>query len=237
MDVRAVFFDAGETLVHPDPSFAELFTRVLRDAGQPVDPDEVTRVVSVYSKRFSDAVRAEEQPRMWSVSREASRAFWLDIYRGFVADLGIEDGGALAETLYQAFSDPANYGIHADAIPTLERLATAELALGVVSNFEAWLEDLLEAVDVTRFFPVRVISGAVGIEKPDRRIFDLALERAGVEAEGSVYVGDHPDLDVEASRQAGMFPVLIDRRGRYPHVDAVRITSLEDLPAAIGLDA
>jgi putative hydrolase of the HAD superfamily len=237
MDVRAVFFDAGETLVHPDPSFAELFTRVLRDAGHPVDPAEVTEVVSVYSKRFSDAVRAEEQPRLWSVSREASRAFWLDIYRGFVADMGIEDQGDLAETLYQAFSDPSNYGLHADAIPTLERLAATDLILGVISNFEEWLEHLLEGVGVSRFFPVRVISGAVGFEKPDRRIFDLALERAGVAAEETVYVGDHPHFDVEASRNAGMFPVLIDRRGRYPQVDAVRITSLEDLPAAIGLDA
>jgi FMN phosphatase YigB (HAD superfamily) len=50
-----------------------------------------------------------------------------------------------------------------------------------------------------------------------------------------VYVGDHPFFDVEAARAVGMVPVLIDRRGRHPDVDAIRITSLEDLPEAIGV--
>ena len=164
--------------------------------------------------------------------------FWLDLYRGFVREVGIDDGvEELAMALYAAFSDLANYRAHPDAIPTLERLARTDLTLGLISNFEAWLEQLLEAVEITRFFPVRVISGVEGIEKPDPRIFEAALERAGAIAEQSVYVGDHPFFDVEAARAVGMHPVLIDRRGRYPDPGCVRITSLEDLPTAIGVDA
>jgi putative hydrolase of the HAD superfamily len=237
VDVRAVFFDAGETLIYPHPSFAELFTETLRGEGVAVDPVRVNEIVSVYSKRFSDASRAGYRARLWSTSREKSREFWLEIYRGFVQDLDIEDDGRLADRLYEEFSNPANYGLHPDAIPLLERLEAKGYTLGVISNFEEWLEHLLEAVGVTRFFPVRVISGVEGVEKPDRRIFDIALERAGVAAQDSVYVGDHPVFDVQASREVGMFPVLIDRRGRYPDVDSVRITSLEDLPGAVGIDA
>ncbi len=87
------------------------------------------------------------------------------------------------------------------------------------------------------YFPVRVISGAEGVEKPDPQIFHIALERAGVEPEESVYVGDHLYFDVEPAAQIGMLPVLIDRRGMYPDADCVRITSLHDLPEAIGIPA
>ena len=60
----------------------------------------------------------------------------------------------------------------------LDELARRGVTLGIVSNFEAWLEDLLAALGVRERFPVRVISGIEGIEKPDRRIYGLALERA-----------------------------------------------------------
>ncbi|HKZ75650.1 MAG TPA: HAD family hydrolase, partial [Actinomycetota bacterium] len=72
-------------------------------------------------------------------------------------------------------------------------------------------------------------------EKPDPRIFELAMERAGVSPERSVYVGDNPEFDVDPAAAVGMFPVLIDRRDRFPDAPGVRITSLEGLPAVLGL--
>jgi putative hydrolase of the HAD superfamily len=121
-------------------------------------------------------------------------------------------------------------------VPTLDRLRDAGVSLGVISNFEEWLERLLETLGVTDYFPVRVISGIEGVEKPDPEIFRIALERAGVAAEESVYVGDHPFFDIEAAEDVGMVAVLIDRRGRYPDTEGYRITSLEDLPAAVGIE-
>jgi FMN phosphatase YigB (HAD superfamily) len=58
-----------------------------------------------------------------------------------------------------------------------------------------------------------------------------------VGAEESAYVGDHPFFDIEAAEEVGMVAVLIDRRGRYPEAEGIRITSLEDLPAAVGIES
>ncbi|HWC32954.1 MAG TPA: HAD-IA family hydrolase [Actinomycetota bacterium] len=237
MDVRAVFFDAGETLLYPHPSFAEVFTEVLRDEGYTVDPARVQEIVTAYSQRFTDTVVSGEG-KLWSTSSERSRAMWRGIYDGFLTAVGIdEDHDRLFEALYTRFTDLATYRLHPDALPVLERLRKAELTLGLISNFEEWLERLLVALEVGDFFDVTVISGVEGVEKPDPEIFRLALDRAGVRAEESVYVGDHPFFDVDAAREAGLVPVLIDRRGRHEDVDAIRITSLEDLPAAIDVDA
>jgi putative hydrolase of the HAD superfamily len=237
VDIRAVFFDAGETLLHPHPSFAELFAEVVREHGHEVDPARVQQVVSAYSKRFTDTVVSGEG-RLWSTSPERSKEMWRGIYEAFFRELGIGgDHDRLFDALYSRFTNVSSYRLHADAIPTLDRLTATDLVLGLISNFEAWLERLLESLEVHHYFDVTVISGVEGVEKPDPEIFRIALERAGVQAGEAVYVGDHPFFDVEAAREAGMIPVLVDRRDRHPDVDAIRVPSLEDLPEAIGVEA
>ena len=67
------------------------------------------------------------------------------------------------------------------------------------------------------------------MEKPDPRIYRLALERAGVHAREAAYVGDNPEFDVGPPAALGMFPVLIDRGGRHADHVGTRITDLADL--------
>lgn len=238
MDVRAVFFDAGETLVYPHPSFAELFAEVLREHGHRIDPARVQEVVHTSSEAFNELMRSERALN-WSTSPERSRALWDLVYRMFLTDMGIPESEhkELVRALYERFRSLASYRLHPDALPTLEKLRKLDLKLGLISNFEDWLEQLLETLEISRFFDVTVISGIEGVEKPDPRIFEIALERAGVEARNAVYVGDNPVFDAEPAREAGMISVLIDRRGRHRDADVLRITSLEDLPAVLGLDA
>lgn len=231
--IRTVLFDAGETLVYPHPSFPELFAEVLRSHGQEVDPVRVQEVVSVYSQRFAENARKGRQ-QLWSTSKEASRLFWLAVYRMFLEDVGItDDHEPIAEELYEAFSDPSKYRVHEDAVPALERLRSAGVTLGLVSNFESWLADLLESLGIASYFPVQVISGIEGVEKPDPKIFEIALERTGTAAQDAAYVGDHPMFDAEAAANAGLVAVLVDRRDRYPDTEFIRVRSLEEVPDAL----
>jgi putative hydrolase of the HAD superfamily len=75
----------------------------------------------------------------------------------------------------------------------------------------------------------------VGLEKPDPEIFRMALALAEVPAEASIYVGDNPFFDVDPAVAVGMRGILLDRRDRHPDHRGDRITSLVDLPAALGL--
>jgi putative hydrolase of the HAD superfamily len=230
--IRAVFFDAGETLVHPHPSFPDLFSTVLAREGFELDPDLVRERVFVISDRFKLAAEANE---LWTTSPERSRAFWLSVYGLFLDEVGLPSSDGLGEILYAEFTDLSNYRLFDDVPGVLETLSAAGFQLGVVSNFEEWLERLLEQLEVTSYFDVRVISGVEGMEKPDPRIFHLALDRAGVEAADAVYVGDNPVFDTEPAEALGMRAVLIDRRERYPDHAGTRITTMEELPSAVGL--
>jgi putative hydrolase of the HAD superfamily len=233
MPYRAVFFDAGETLVHPHPSFPELVADVLRGEGQAVSPAQVREKLHVVSDRF---LRAAQDRELWSTSPERSRRFWAEVYERLLGELGVPWGDGLAERFYRTFTDLGNYRLFPDVRSTLERLRGAGLKLGVVSNFEEWLERLLESLGITSLFDVRVISGIEGVEKPDVRLFEVAMERVGVSPAESVYVGDHPFFDTEPAARVGMFAVLLDRRGRYPDHPGPRITTLDELPALLGLD-
>lgn len=230
MKYRAVFFDAGDTLVRPHPSFHELFAQVMLREGYPVDAEEVRASWPVAMRRFRDAADSRE---MWSTSPEASRRFWLSVYEVFFDELALPAGNGLGDALYGTFSDMSNYRLFPDVMQAVEELDAAGCAMGVVSNFEAWLDDLLVSLGLGEFMPVRVISGIEGIEKPDSRIFGLALERSGFDAAECAYVGDSIDFDIAPARQLGMHTVLIDRRDRSTDHVGARITSMEQLPEVL----
>jgi putative hydrolase of the HAD superfamily len=229
---RAVFFDVGETLVHVDPSFADLFVSVLAGAGHERTTDDVRNASAHIYARFSEAARDNV---MWTTSPGRSRAFWISVYERMLGELAVPDDDGLARTLYREFTRLENYALFEDVPPTLAVLGQAGLVLGVVSNFEAWLEEWFGAHDLVETFPVRVISGIEGIEKPDERIYRLALERAGVDANESVYVGDNPEFDVDPPAALGMFPILVDRRDRFPEHPGPRVRDLRELPILLGI--
>jgi putative hydrolase of the HAD superfamily len=227
---RAVLFDAGETIVYPHPSFPELLATILARRGHHVDPAAIREQVHVVADIFT---KAAEEGELWSTSPERSRAFWDRVYRRLLGQLDIPFDDLMAGAIYGTFTDLGNYRLFDDVVPTLDRLRRDGLRLGVVSNFEEWLERLLESLGVTPYFEVRVISGVEGVEKPDPKIFRLALERMEVEPEAAAYVGDSVHFDVEPASALGMLGVLLDRRGRFPDHDGVRITSLGELPAVL----
>lgn len=227
---RAVYFDAGETLVHPAPSFPELFTQVLASDGHARTTRDVLAASAAVFHRFSEAARDDER---WTTSPERSAAFWKGVYARMLEALDLPGADGLRDRLYATFTDLRNYALFEDVQPMLEAIAVPGRVLGIVSNFEAWLEDLLEHLGIRDRFPVRAISGIEGVEKPDPAIFERALTLGGVSAAETAYVGDNPEFDVDPALALGMTPVLIDRRGRFVGHDGLRITDLRELAGVL----
>jgi putative hydrolase of the HAD superfamily len=225
--VEAVFFDAGDTLLAAQPSFQQRFHRVVADHGERFEEATV-------GAAYAQAVRRAVWPLDWGDER-GQRKFWHDFYTGILADLGARgDHARLADALFRVFNDPASYRLFPDARDVLDHLAGRGLTLGVVSNFEPWLTDVLELEGVHDRFAAVAISGVLGVAKPDPAIFHAALGQARVPAEATVYVGDSPTIDVVGARAAGLHPVLIDRFDRHPDADGCpRITTLADLPTLL----
>jgi putative hydrolase of the HAD superfamily len=226
--IEIIFFDAGDTLIGPHPSFHELFSQVCAERGYDISAGRVLEVQNELAPHLIDFAEDTGVANP-TFSRAESQRFWGYLYMRFLAVLDIEDP-VLADALLNRFSTGSTYRLFDDALPALTVLREQGYRLGLISNFEQWLEERLIELEAGHLFDVSVISGFVRIEKPDPAIYELALQRAAVAPERAVHVGDSMSLDVHPATSVGMHAVLIDRGGRYPEVDIPRIESLEELP-------
>lgn len=126
-----------------------------------------------------------------------------------------------------------NWRLFPDVIETLDRLQGH--SLGIISNGDREQQSSkLDSLGVRdRFDPV-VISGEIGVAKPDAAIFHEACRRANCLPHECVYVGDRLDSDALASKHAGFHGVWLDRAGSGLGGDEVEfITSLVELPEIV----
>ena len=122
-----------------------------------------------------------------------------------------------SEMLQSAYTDPLfKYPpiLNKGAIATLEGMRDRVPKIGLISNTGrspgVALRRLLERLGILTFFDVTVFSDEVGCRKPDKRIFDLAVNGLGTEPSNTVHIGDNPEADVWGAKQAGMRAILFD---------------------------
>lgn len=127
-----------------------------------------------------------------------------------------------------------------DAPATLARLRAAGLCLGMVTNgYTAMQTRKIRHHRLARYMDCVIISEDAGVHKPDKAIFNLALEQAGASGQRSLFVGDTPSTDIEGACQAGLQAVLIDPRGTWAEFDnreVPKIRQLGELLPLLGLD-
>jgi HAD superfamily hydrolase (TIGR01509 family) len=109
--------------------------------------------------------------------------------------------------------------IEPDAKAALELARRSGLATAVISNSNGTIADILDALDLGGYLDFVIDSSKVGVEKPDRRIFHIALERAHLRPEQAAYIGDLYSIDVLGARAAGLPGVLMDPGRCWPARD------------------
>lgn len=231
--VRAVFLDIGDTVMRPNPSWEAVYAIAFAEFGVDVDIDALTDALHRAYHHGGWGMEGGFEP-----TEETSFQRTVAIDAAAIAELG---AGPMPEAFYRRLSElfmvTSHWHVFPDAYPALESLRERGLTVGAVSNWVWNLPELLHALDLVRHFDFIAASARIGYEKPHPRIFEWALERAGVDPAEVVHVGDHVDADVQGARAVGIDAVLIDRRGRYRPEDVPQgvpvIGSLEELVALV----
>ncbi len=160
---------------------------------------------------------------------------WKDkVYQQLVNEFEIKD--VCWEDLLEDYL--ANFKESCEPFPNLismlENLKKKDYQLGMITNGKAQFQaDSIEGLGIKSYFDVILISEKVGLKKPDVRIFEKALREMNVSADKSIYIGDHPENDVKAARQAGMKAVWKkDAYWESAEADAV-IDDLSEIEAVI----
>jgi len=227
MTIKAVFFDLYHTLVTYDPPQEVLEARALGELGIQVDPQVFLRPL-VMADEF---IYQEIARRSLSYRSPEER---LGLYRRYqeilLKEAGIDyDEKLVMELLAKMQKTVMNLALFDDVAPALADLKGRGLTLGLISNVEQDIDELLKKLGLPAWLDIVMTSQEAGYNKPNAEIFLAALRQAGVEPAEAIYTGDQYRVDVVGAEGAGMKGILLDRSGYYEELDCPRIRSLTEL--------
>lgn len=229
---KLVTFDCAQTIVHVNWSVGGFARDCMAHLGVEVSPFDASRFEAMYHERLLEYVRI-------NMTRDADACdrFWARLADDWLHERGL--GTVPVEHFMQTMGELA-YGpgseifqAYPDVVPCFERLRNAGIKLAVISNWDYSLHRVLAMFGLQSYLDVALASLEEGVEKPDPRLFRIALERLGTEPSDTVHVGDHPVDDVAGAESAGIRPILLDRSGTLPG----SIDTLDRLEEAIGWTA
>lgn len=226
-----MLLDALGTLVELEPPAPRLRAQLRRHLGLSISEAAARRAMEAEMRYYRAHLdEGADESSLAGLRRRCAEALWRE--------LGAELGGRAprVDELVEALMSSLSFRAFQDAPAALAELKKLGLGLIVVSNWDVSLPGVLERVGLAGPLDGVVTSAGVGARKPDRTIFDRALELAGVGAAEAIHVGDSPREDVAGARAAGIEAVLLARTGRGADLraDAVQIASLCELPALLG---
>ncbi|MBI5410662.1 MAG: HAD-IA family hydrolase [Nitrospirae bacterium] len=233
--IKVIFFDAAGTLFHVKGSVAEIYLAYAEPYGVRRTPELLEAVNAAFQRAFHDA-----PPPIFAVTEPAEikrceRLWWFDIVHNVFYRVGMfEWFDDYFDKVFQAFDGPQHWVLYPETLGVLKALKGQGFELGIISNFDTRLFNVLRSLGLTDLFDTVTISSLAKAAKPASQIFQLALEKHAVDPEEALHVGDSVREDLEGARRAGLAGLLIDRRqaGPVPGVGPT-IRSLEELPSFI----
>ncbi len=224
---KAVFFDAGGTLLRVYPSVGDIYARHARAYGFDGNAQDLNRQFSVEWKNLGG---------MEGLGRKKGEAVEQDFWRTLVRQTfepfgGLNDFDAYFTHIYDVFRDGNSWRVYEDVLESgiLNTLKNRGTVLGVISNWDSRLPQILKNTGLAEYFQFILASTVVGSAKPDVGIFEEALRLSGVSADQACHIGDEVHTDFEGARNAGLDSILLDRKDRHSADIQPRIKSFREL--------
>jgi putative hydrolase of the HAD superfamily len=221
MRIDTLFLDAGGVIVFPN---WRRVSAVLADHGLHATPDALAAGEPHVRRRLDEPALISSAP-----DEKRGRQYFDLVFEAAGVGLSPQRDAALDEL--RAYHAEHNLweSVPPDVVPALERVRRLGIQIAVVSNANGTLCAKLERLGLAECVDCVIDSAELGIEKPDPRIFERALERLGAAREGTLHVGDIYHVDVVGARAAGLRAMLLDPLDLYGAYPCERVASLDEL--------
>ncbi|WOL18848.1 haloacid dehalogenase-like hydrolase domain-containing protein 3 [Canna indica] len=219
--LRCITVDVTGTLIAYKGELGDYYCMAAKAVGLPC-PD-YKRMHEGFKAAYTDM--AKRYPCFGHAAKLPNVDWWRSCVRDSFIRAGYEYDEETFEKvfrrIYSSFGSSAPYSVFPDSQPFLRWARKRGLIVGIVSNAEYRYQDvILPALDLNQGseWDFGVFSGIVGVEKPDPKIYQIALEKAGnIAPEEALHIGDSMRKDYTPARSVGMHALLLDR---FKTVDA-----------------
>ena len=231
-DVDLLCLDAGNTVIFLDH---ERLAELVRSAGHDVRAEVLIRTEGE-AKALAETGGLLDVP--WTYRERPGAVGWGKMVGTIIRRSGVPEAAvpALLDAAW-VIHEARNFWckVPEGMGEALDDVRALGVKVAIISNSEGMLDRLFTDLGVLRHFDLVVDSGKVGIEKPDPRIFHVALERFGVPPERTLHLGDVFATDVLGARAAGIRHALIDPFGHYTgrHEEVPRVAGVVAVARAI----
>lgn len=191
--IKLIAFDLWKTLVHKEVSTR----RMLEQTGSKIPHEKFVKI-------FEESVEME----MWSSEYEA--------YKNLCSRMDIELTDYNIDLLRRIRSEAEdNLKVYEHSVPMIKQLRDMRYKIGVISNSSVFgIDKVRKKTDLLNHVDYPLFSYEIGVIKPDLRIFQELLRRAGFKPQEAVMVGDNPADDVIPARSIGMHAILFKNYGQ-----------------------
>ena len=198
-----VLFDLVGTLIYPRPSVGEVYHDLAALHGFAVDP-EILR--SEFSKQYK---RVFSSCSNWESNDETEKRQWRELVSR-IFDSSSDKFDALFTDLWGHFASPSHWRCYDDVEPCLLKLKEHNLAIGVASNFDSRVvqivDELLHNISTEMLF----WSTSLGYRKPATQFYSAIAAKLAPRST-VLMVGDDVKNDFEAPKEFGWDSILLDR--------------------------
>jgi len=166
--------------------------------------------------------------------KQCERLWWFDVVHNVFYRVGMFEGfDEYFDAVFAAFDGPQHWAPYPETVGVLKELKGQGLELGIVSNFDTRLFNVLRGLGLTDFFDTVTISSLAKAAKPAAGIFRVALDKHAADPEDAAHIGDSLRDDAEGAAKAGLAGIWLDRETQSKPAQIPTIHTLDELPALL----
>jgi putative hydrolase of the HAD superfamily len=214
---QVIFLDAVGTLFGIRGSVGKIYQRFAAAAGVQVEAEALNQA---FFQSFAAAPRAAFPGVPEAQISQLEYGWWRAVAAQSFAQVGVfeqfPDFDAFFQPLFAYFGTADPWELYAEVPQVLAHWQAAGIRLGVLSNFDSRLHQVLQALEIQQFFSSVTISTQVGAAKPEPEIFAAALQNQQqqdwVSPSQVWHIGDSWPEDVVGAHAAGLTPIWLNRK-------------------------
>ena len=226
---KAIFFDAAGTLINVKDSVGHIYAKVGQRHGFDLDPNEINRRFKALFPTAPPLCFPDASP---TKIPHLEKRWWYDLVRLVLDDIKNHDRFSyFFDDLYKSFMNIEAWEIYPDVLECLNRFYKNSIPMGIISNFDSRLHQILKNLRLNTYFRWVFCSSEMGLAKPNLEFFTKILQKCHLQPSPEIiYMGDNFELDIEPTKKLGLTAIYLNRKSNSSaHTNSINVINIHSM--------